>query len=124
MEREEQFAKRNRPRIWEMSFERIHDQERTQYEIDIESKLLQKLLEEQAKLQYNDNDEVYVLTPLSLVPLFVQEQFGFIEEYVCEIVPEGGKLVSEAETAIKRYTSPYKCNILDGAYLRDEFHTI
>ena len=78
MEREEQFAKRNRPRIWEMTFE-IHDQERKQYEIDIESKLLQKVLEEQAKLQYNDNDEVYVLTPLSLVPLFVQEQFGFIE---------------------------------------------
>ncbi len=80
MEREEQIAKRNRPRIWEMSFERVNDQEWKQSDSHvIESELLQKVLEEQSKQQYNDNDEIYVLTPFSMVPLFVQEQFGFVE---------------------------------------------
>lgn len=79
MEREEQIAKRNRPRIWEMSFERVNHQEGEQCDSSIESDLLQKVLEEQSKQQYNDNDEIYVLTQFSLVPLFVQEQFGFVE---------------------------------------------
>lgn len=80
MEREEQFAKRNRPRIWEMTLERVNDQEWEQCDSHIiESVLVQKVLEEQSKQQYNDYDEIYVLTPVSLVPLFVQEQFGFVE---------------------------------------------
>ena len=73
MEREEQNAKRNRPRIWELTLE---NQELETCESD---KLLQTLLEEYSKQKYSDNDEVYVLAPLSLVPLFVQEQFGFVE---------------------------------------------
>ena len=79
MEREEQFAKRNRPRIWELTFERVNHQEEEQCDSSIESELLQKVLEEQSKQQYNDNDEIYVLAPFNLVPLFVQEQFGFVE---------------------------------------------
>ena len=76
MEREERFAKRNRPRIWELTLEFATDKELKQHESD---ELLQTLLEEQSKQKYSDNDEVYVLAPLSLVPLFVQEQFGFVE---------------------------------------------
>ena len=79
MEREERFSKRNYPRIWEMSLERVSDQDWKQYQNDIEMVLVQKVLDEQSKQQYDDNYEVYVLTPLSLVPLLVQEQFGFIE---------------------------------------------
>jgi hypothetical protein len=77
MEREEQNAKRNRPRIWELTFEFANNnQELERCESD---KLLETLFEEYSKQKYSDNDEVYVLAPLSLVPLFVQEQFGFVE---------------------------------------------
>ena len=62
-----------------MSLERVSDQDWKQYQNDIEMVLVQKVLDEQSKQQYDDNYEVYVLTPLSLVPLLVQEQFGFIE---------------------------------------------
>lgn len=76
MERGEETEKRNRPRIWELSLEVVNNQKLKQYESD---KLLQTLLEEQSKQKYSDNDEVYVLAPLSLVPLFVQKQYGFVE---------------------------------------------
>ena len=75
MEREEQNAKRNRPRIWELTLF-ANNQELGKCETD---KLLQTLLEEYSKQKYSENDEVYVLAPLSLVFLFVQEQFGFVE---------------------------------------------
>lgn len=94
MKQEEEFAKRNRPRIWELSFkpfnERVmnniidnnidnHQNNRQQYKHEIHLELLEQILQEQSKRQYNENDELYAISPLSLVPLLVQERFGFVE---------------------------------------------
>ena len=93
MKQEEEYAKRNRPRIWELSFisfnERVinniidniddHQNNRQQYKDEIQLELLQQILQEQSKRQYNKSDELYAITPVSLVPLLVQERFGFVE---------------------------------------------
>ena len=94
IKQEEEYAKRNRPRIWELSFipfnERVmnniidnniddHQNNWQQYKNMIQIELLQQILQEQSKRQYNKNDELYAITPLSIVPLLVQERFGFVE---------------------------------------------
>jgi hypothetical protein len=93
MKQEEEYAKRNRPRIWELSFisfnERVinniidnmddHQNNRQQYKDEIQLELLQQILQEQSKRQYNKSDELYAIAPVSLVPLLVQERFGFVE---------------------------------------------
>ena len=83
MDMEEQYARRNRPRVWELSLEKKSE---TNEDL-IQEELLRTVLEEQSRQQYNDNDEIYVLTPLSLVPLFVQEEYGFIEVQQ-ELIPK------------------------------------
>jgi hypothetical protein len=93
MKQEEEYAKRNRPRIWELSFspfsERVinnivdniddHQNDRQQCKNEIQLELLQQILQEQSKRQYNKSDELYAIAPVSLVPLLVQERFGFVE---------------------------------------------
>lgn len=94
MKQEEEYATRNRPKIWELTFvpfnERVidniidnniddHQNNRQQYKNMIQLELLQQILQEQSKRQYNQNDELYAVVPLSLVPLLVQERFGFKE---------------------------------------------
>jgi len=56
-----------------------HQDNRQQYKNEIQLELLQQILQEQSERRYNKNDELYAITPVSLVPLLVQERFGFVE---------------------------------------------